>query len=381
MPNDETSVADIGQSDFWDQFEDFVPDAVRCRFFSTAMGIAHGRATAYSQESGPFLMAVRTTHLPVAIKRLGLLKEEVEKLATFYPEDNPSSRHVVRRRAGQVIIEAGNIVADFEQNITNALLEVEKGGDESQARQVIKSLIQIAARIAQYSEERFDRAVEELEKAVAHSVICSESVKGFVSCVSLDLAQYGTHAKVLHDHAGAGALLLLNEKIQSEISANLRAQDVPSDQVIIIDTGDGAILIFTSDHAHGKTIVANRAYGFSVSFLNSVSNENKGKDQDNQLHFRVGICSGVIAGTYSRIRQSEITQCRVGGVPLATAVRLQSAARTGEIIACATTWQGLPSEVQNRFGNQEQVLGKIHEKHPILAHRFACVPPRPEERS
>jgi hypothetical protein len=60
-------------------------------------------------------------------------------------------------------------------------------------------------------------------------------------------------------------------------------------------------------------------------------------------------------------------------------VRLQSCARTGEILVCAHTRQNLPDPLQSLFTTEETIFGKVHEKTPIAAYRLTCTPPSPEE--
>jgi class 3 adenylate cyclase len=361
-------------SHFWDQFDGIVPEAVRCRFFSTASAIADARAKEYRRESGSFLSAVESTHLPGSLRRLSALKREFEVVSYFYGDDY-QVKHADRRRASEFIEEAAQIVASFEEQIVVPLVEVVKRQDEGYAREVIMLLKQAAEKIRSSAQASFERAVEELEEAVVRSVVFVGPLEGFVSCVSLDLFRYGTYARRLHDLIEARGVEELNRRIQRQIDAAIKDQGIPLKDVVKIETGDGAILIFKSNQADGIAVLANRAYGFSSAFLSEIAKENDRKHLDEQLHFRIGICSGTISGEHSRIRRMEIVQCRVGGIPLGVAVTLQSAAATGQILACEVTRNALPSEVQEKFGESQLIHGKPHEP-SIQAYRYQCVPSR-----
>ena len=360
------------QPPFWDRFEPIVPQAVRCRFFSRALGILGARAREYSRESGPFVEAVTETHLPVAIQRLQILKRDAELLATCY-DDTANAR-------GESD-EAFRIVAKFETEIVDPLDRARSGKDESGAREVISSLRRVAPRIARIAEAALGPAVDELEQAVVGSVLSTERLTGFVSCVSLDLARYGAHAATVSDYTKAPGLLEFNQMIHERIDAAVLRARVPADEVIRIDTGDGAILLFTtSSSADGKAAVATRAYNVSVEFMRALARENSSIALETQLHFRIGICSGAIALVRSQLRRSGLVGCRAAGLPIGTAVRLQAAARTGEIVACTTTVQLLPTDADPRPKAAESIFGKTHEKKPIEAHRIQCAPPHPDER-
>jgi class 3 adenylate cyclase len=366
------SVTGNRQGHFWNHFEGSVRDSVRCRYLRAASEIVGARAKDYELESGPFLTAVTNTHLPCAIRRLDLLRNELEVLKNFYDDASIT-------REPEQLNHAFRIAARFENQVVMPLDQATKGKDEEQARNVIKSLKRVAREIARDAEDGFTQAVSGLEQSVVRSVVQDSSLTQFVSCVSLDLAHYGAHAKIIHDYNEAPGVFTFNRKIHKAIDAAITAGEIPTEEVIKIDTGDGAILLFVTVKDNGRGVVTDRAYRFSDTFLKASAKDNEGVDLDNQLHFRIGICSGIVTLEQSRVRRTDITQCRAGGLPLGTATRLQAAARTGEIVACSNTVQQLPPKSQDVFSQEEKVLGKTHEKTPIRAHRSRCVPPRPEE--
>ena len=111
--------------------------------------------------------------------------------------------------------------------------------------------------------------------------------------------------------------------------------------------------------------------------------ENARIDEDElRLHFRVGICTGSIAICEKRLRDGRVFGFEVGGVNIGKAVRLQSAAKTGEILACAQTIICSNGARQEGFPAQdEQVYGKKHEKRPIKAYRRRVLRPHHEEQT
>lgn len=151
---------------FWDQFETIVPEAVRCRFLSTAMGIADARAVEYERESGPFLAAVKETHLPCALLRLDILKKEAQALVAVYSAND----ELIKRTSG-LVSEALKLISIFQTEVVDPLDNVLKQGDEAGARNVVTSLVTIAAGIARAARANFMRAVGELEQAVVNSVV------------------------------------------------------------------------------------------------------------------------------------------------------------------------------------------------------------------
>src|SRR5664279_4815838 len=81
LPNIEP--LDGSPGEFWNCFYEIIPEAVRCRFFCTAMGIVNGRLRELNRESGPFLDAIRRSHLPCALRRLSILKDFAGGLSSF----------------------------------------------------------------------------------------------------------------------------------------------------------------------------------------------------------------------------------------------------------------------------------------------------------
>lgn len=354
-------------STFWVNFHPLIPEAIRCRFFATAMDASDGRATECSRESGPFLHAIESMHWPRAIIRLRLLKKVAEALAEFCGETDEMIRNT-KGPLGEVM----SIVASFEEEIVMRFQDASKRNDEIYAREIMPVVEKAAIEIARRAESSFEKAVRDLEVVVAKSLMYSDILQSReVSAVSLDLAQYGRHASIIYNYAEAEGIYALNRKIRDEIERVLDIEGISASEVSIINTGDGALMIFHS--TLGST--AEKAMRFSEEFLKSFNQQNDRLDRDNQLHFRFGICSGIVAMQQSRVRGTEISQCYAGGLSLGVAVRLQSAAKTGEILASRATWDQLPELYQRKFGEEQSISGKVHEKAQIPARRYQCVPP------
>lgn len=315
--------------------------------------------------------------MPRAIRRLDILKKVAEALVAFCGEDDSE----ITRQANP-IAEVFKIIARFQTEVVEPLDAAMNRQDETQAEQLVKSLKGTLGNLAREAEDAFERTVKQLEEAVVNSVIYRCALQShFVSVVSLDLAQYGAHSKVVHDYAQADGIFALNRRVRSEVKEALQLSNVPADNAITIDTGDGAIIIFTRDPSNPESIVSERAFVCAQAFLTAIARLNENVEVDNRLHFRVGICSGIVAMEQARVRGTDMVECHAGGLSIGTAVRLQSAARTGEIIACSATWGNLNAATQGKFDAQEDIFGKIHEKVPIKAHRFQCVGRSPEERA
>src|SRR5262249_39078052 len=64
--------------------------------------------------------------------------------------------------------------------------------------------------------------------------------------------------------------------------------------------------------------------------------------------------------------------CEVGGVTVIEAIRLNAAARPGELLVDAATYAALPPELQHAYGLQERVRGRRDET--FLAYRSVLGP-------
>jgi class 3 adenylate cyclase len=85
-------------------------------------------------------------------------------------------------------------------------------------------------------------------------------------------------------------------------------------------------------------------------------------------HFRVGVAKGEIVVELERAPSGEVIKHHAG-MAIAIAVRLEAAARPGEILICENTYHDLPEDLRADFGQQETVKGKREES--FMAHRKA----------
>jgi class 3 adenylate cyclase len=362
---------------FWDSFHPVVPEAFRCRIFATTSIFAASRIAEYARESGglefrqpgSFLHAVQTDHYPTAMKCCKTLHRLAEALRACYGDDASLVS------AEPFIREATALIARYEQEIFNEIEKLTKSEDEGGAKKRIRDLAFVAQDLAKKAQELFEKSVAELESAVTKSALyCGGFQSPWVCVVSLDLAQYGRHSRLINNYSDAEGVFAFNRRIRQELDKALQSVNVEEGRVIVINTGDGALLLFLSGREdRPQSDMASSAYGFSTSFLKAFEEANFNVvPAENQLHFRVGISTGRVALENTCVRASPINQCHVGGLPIGTAVRLQSAAQMGEIVACSRTHSLFPDEVQKKFGEQVKVPGKAHEEE-IPAHRCQVV--------
>jgi class 3 adenylate cyclase len=361
---------------FWDSFRPILPEAVRCQLFHTAAMFAASRAAEYDRETGgresrqpgSFKHAVVTDHLPTLVKRMKTLYDLAGALGAFYGNDDESSV-----LAAPYLSEAFALVARHETEILEPMEAIARSDDEEAAKKKLRELVFVAQSIALAAKALWEKSITELEKAVTTLSVCCDGLEcRFVSVVSIDLAQYGRHIEVINSYTEAEGVFSFNRKIRQKIQQALAENGFGSKDVITINTGDGALLLFLGNRDESPE-PAKRAYAFSTSFLDAFNGGSEGvKRNDHQLHFRVGICTGVVATENTYVRMSGINQCNAGGVAIGTAVRLQSAAEIGEIVVCAQTWKYFDRDVRDRFSGQVEVPGKPHEN-SILAHRCQFV--------
>jgi len=360
---------------FWKLFDPIVPEAVRCRLFSTAVEVADSRGAEYNRESGPFLDAVRRKHLPKSLSRLDILKRLLENLDTLCGEDDGLKVELAPK-----FEEAGRIINLFQTTIIEPLVQVDNAGTEELARTTIEQLRSSAGDVARKAEAYFFNSAREVQRQALHTVVDLRDKPDDheVSIVSIDMAQYGRHSEVTDHYGRAQAVFALNQQIADAVQSAFRSV-FDERETIIVNLGDGVLVILKALPENGHP--AERAYQACSRFLQSIDAANHGKDPDLRLHFRTGIATGTVAMKEARVPAANIVHCQSGGVPLAQATRLQAAAKTGEIIACAGTWNRFSEATKEKFGPEESVSGKAHEKKTIACRRSRCVPPSAEENA
>lgn len=166
--------------------------------------------------------------------------------------------------------------------------------------------------------------------------------------VELDLQGYSDIARELEEHFSAEIVAKFNDQIQSFVDAGLRAVRLPREQAVMATTGDGAILVFDrAEHAH-----------YFAEAVHAATKEHNATKTIvlAQRWFRMGAATGDIA--------MEIVggEKKIAGTTIANAVRLEAAAHIGELLIDVATFGALPPALQIRYGGEEEVTGKRHEK-------------------
>jgi tetratricopeptide (TPR) repeat protein len=173
--------------------------------------------------------------------------------------------------------------------------------------------------------------------------------------VELDLKGYSDIAREIEEHFSAEMVGKFNDQIRAFVDAGLNAVNEPRDKVFCASTGDGAILAFGS---------ADDAHRFAQAVHKATETHNTTKTLASAKRwFRIGAATGDIAIEHADGKN------KIAGTIIATAVRLESAAKTGEFLIDIATFQGLSAKFRNLYGDEEEVTGKRQEK--FRAHR--CV--------
>jgi class 3 adenylate cyclase len=166
--------------------------------------------------------------------------------------------------------------------------------------------------------------------------------------VELDLEASTDVASSLEEHLSATSSLRFREQIQSFVDAGLETVGLSRKHAVMKDTGDGGILAFDQPDV---------AHRFSEAVHQACNAHNQAKSVIKAKRwFRIGIATGDLA-----LPGSGSIHAAAGSV-IARAVRLETAAHAGEILADADTYSALPHELQVKYGSEEQVVGKRNER-------------------
>jgi class 3 adenylate cyclase len=176
--------------------------------------------------------------------------------------------------------------------------------------------------------------------------------------LELDLAGYSDIARQLEEQLGVRTVSQFNVQIQGFVDVGLDAVSAERSQVVMATTGDGAILVFDrAENAHRFAQAvhdATRTHNEKVSIASS------------KRWFRMGAATGDID-----VREVDGHR-EIAGVTIANAVRLESAARVGEIVIDTTTFESLPTALRRSYGEEEEVKGK--RKETFRARRCVMAP-------
>jgi class 3 adenylate cyclase len=167
--------------------------------------------------------------------------------------------------------------------------------------------------------------------------------------LELDLVGYSSIAAILEENTSSGAVAELNAQVQSFIDKGLNAAAVERQHTVMANTGDGAILLFDkAEHAHN----------FAKAVHEATRIHNRGKTEPSARRlFRMGAATGEVT-----IQPRPEGGTDMAGVTIARAVRLEAAARPGEMLIDAKTFASLPSTLRDLYGDEEKIRGKRTEE-------------------
>lgn len=164
--------------------------------------------------------------------------------------------------------------------------------------------------------------------------------------VDLDLVAYNDIVRTLEENQGPDAIADLNKEIAESIRAAAKDVGVILDRKNFKGTGDGGIVFF--DHAE-------KAHRFAEKIVAATRERNATKTKFvAKRFFRIGASTGEIAA-----RDGDFA-----GMTIATAVRLEGAAKPGSLLADVSTVAALPSELQALYEAERTVEGKRDERIP-----------------
>jgi hypothetical protein len=181
--------------------------------------------------------------------------------------------------------------------------------------------------------------------------------------VELDLVGYGVVSDLIEQGSDPRAVAGLNQDIAGLIASALtRAGGTPGEN-LAASTGDGGILVF--DDA-----------AMALTFAIAVHEEARAFTKDRKAPtgkrvFRVGMATGEMV--LERAANGAIT---MAGTTIARAVRLESNATPGSILADAETYAGLEHPRKAEFSSERTFEGKRGET--FAAHMLTVDPTAPD---
>ncbi|WP_166302398.1 hypothetical protein [Bradyrhizobium sp. 2S1] len=177
--------------------------------------------------------------------------------------------------------------------------------------------------------------------------------------VELDLVRYSDVARIIEENLGAALVLKFNDQIQNFVEAGLKAVKLKRNKVVLATTGDGAILAFEQ---------AAQAHHFAVAVHEAAQVHNSGRTIASAIRwFRIGGATGEL-----HMQPRDGGGQEIAGTVIATAVRLEAAARPGQFLIDEVTYSALGKNLQALYGPKETVSGKRNEK--FAARRCTVVP-------
>jgi class 3 adenylate cyclase len=199
-------------------------------------------------------------------------------------------------------------------------------------------------------------------------IVVHEPEKKKKVVVSVDLSQYGRLSDAAEGIAGVRSLFELNQMILDLITNAIKEACSIPNEVIVIETGDGALLLF--DHAEEAVTFAEKLHQQADRQNRIVPNS------DHKKHFRIGVSSGELMIEAFGTEDRTFEKYHLAGVCIAKAVRLQAGAHTGEILIDDATYRRLGNNdiLGKAFSGPQDVTAKSHEA-KIPAYVYPVVAP------
>ncbi len=190
--------------------------------------------------------------------------------------------------------------------------------------------------------------------------------------VVIDMVGYSSVARLLEENTDSAIVVQLNDQIRGFVKQALDAQE-PSGNQLVAQTGDGAILVFNraeDAHVFGEKL---QTIAFDFNLTRS--------ERTAHRWFRVGVCTGEVT-----IRTGATGLSEYAGTTIANAVRLEEAARPGEVLIDRASYVALGVKSQSRYQQEETIRGKREEvfqvrRYPVAIPRKTSAEGRLRRRS
>lgn len=187
-------------------------------------------------------------------------------------------------------------------------------------------------------------------------MVTSATENSIKTVLELDLASYSDISRVLEENLDVYATKAFQDQIQSFVDRGLEQVGLKREDVVLGTAGDNALLVFDD------AIVMHR---FAEAMQQAVASHNRERTVDSAKRcFRMGAATGPVL-----LLQAER---RIVGTTVARAVRLEAAAKVGQILVDAATYELFPDTFKALYGEEEEIRGKREER--FLARRCTFVP-------
>ena len=184
----------------------------------------------------------------------------------------------------------------------------------------------------------------------------ASSENSIKTVLELDLASFSDISRVLEENLDVYATKAFQDQIQSFVDRGLEHVGLVREDVVLGTAGDNALLVFDD---------ARVMHRFAQAVQQAVAAHNRDKTVDSaKRSFRMGAATGAVL-----LLQEER---RIVGTTVARAVRLEAAAKTGQLLVDAATYDLFPDAVKGLYGAEEEISGKREER--FLARRCTFVP-------